>query len=57
MHQKVFGKVTTKKRKTAVNEKRRLATILIDFLFFIPHENKSVYVSETKRTDPRIGSR
>lgn len=48
---KVFGKVTTKKEKN--NNKTHKKTgdwpqFLIDFLFFIPHEKKNLYISQKK---------
>lgn len=54
MNQKVFGKVTTKKKRKNNNKKKKKTqeighNFLIDFLFFIPHENKSVYIYISER--------
>lgn len=58
MHPKVFGKVTTKKKKNN-NKKEKKNTgdwpqFLIDFLFFIPQEKKSVYMSEKNGQAPEL---
>lgn len=50
-----------KKKEKNNNKKKKKQEIgqnfLIDFLFFIPHEKKNLYISEKKWTDRRIGSR
>lgn len=62
MHQKVFGKVSTKKEKNNKKEKKKKRkrkqeighNFLIDFLFVIPHEKKSVYISEKNGQTPEL---